>query len=390
MQSPQFWNDLVPSDPQFAVNFIDRMLSLAIAQQASDIHLQPRASTWEILFRIDGVLLPIGEMPRSELTDPVARLMVMAGLPSYRSSQPQEGRLSGSPAGVDMRLGTFPTVHGQRAVIRLFGTTLPLESIDALSLSDDVATDLMQLCDRRDGVVLLAGPAGSGKTTTLYACLRYIAGATFKRSVLTIEDPIELLVEGISQSQLNPTTGMTLAAALRSAVRQDPEVLLVSEIRDEETADAVLVSSLTGHLCLSSIHASHCAGALRRLVQMELPAYLLRSGLLAICSQRLLRQLCTACGRGSDAVASDCCEVCGSAGYHGRIAIAECVRFDTGEVGEAVMRCLGSDQSADQIHAAAVAAGMIDLKSRAWRLVDNRQTDAAEVYRVLGRQAGGG
>ncbi len=389
MQSSQFWNDLVPSDPQFAVAFIDRMLSLAIAQKASDIHLQPRASTWEIQFRLDGVLLPIGEMPRSELTDPVARLMVMAGLPSYRASQPQEGRLSGSPDGVDMRLGTFPTVHGQRAVVRLFGTTLPLESIGELSLSEDVASDLMQLCDRRDGVVLLAGPAGSGKTTTLYACLRYIAGATFKRSVLTIEDPIESLLEGISQSQLNPATGMTLGAALRSAVRQDPEVLLVSEIRDEETADAVLVSSLTGHLCFSSIHASHCAGALRRLVQMELPTYLLRSGLLAICSQRLLRRLCPECGRGAGPSVAGC-DVCGGAGYHGRIAIAECVRFDTGEIGEAVMRCLGSDQSADQIHAAAVEAGMIDLKSRAWKLVEDRQTDAAEVYRVLGRQAGGG
>ena len=388
MQSSPFWNDLVPSDPQFAVAFIDRMLSLAITQKASDIHLQPRVSTWEIHFRVDGVLLPIGEMPRSELTDPVARLMVMAGLPSYRSSQPQEGRLSGSPDGVDMRLGTFPTVHGQRAVVRLFGTTLPLESIGELSLSQDVASDLMQLCDRRDGVVLLAGPAGSGKTTTLYACLRYIAGATFKRSVLTIEDPIESLLEGISQSQLNPATGMTLAAALRSAVRQDPEVLLVSEIRDEETADAVLISSLTGHLCFSSIHATHCAGALRRLVQMELPTYLLRSGLLAICSQRLLRRRCPECRRGADAAFASC-EVCGGAGYHGRIAIAESVRFDKGEIGEAVMRCLGSDQSADQIHAAAVEAGMFDLKSRAWQLVDDRQTDAAEVYRVLGRQAGG-
>lgn len=288
---------------------------------------------------------------------------------------------------VEMRLGTFPTLHGQRAVVRLFGTTAPLTSLDALSLSPDVTRDLSDMCDRREGVVLLAGPAGSGKTTTLYACLRHIAEGPYRRSVLTIEDPIETVVDGISQSQLNPTIGMTLAAALRSAVRQDPEVLLVSEIRDEETADAVLVSSLTGHLCFSSIHASHCAGALRRLVQMELPAYLLRSGLLAVCSQRLLRRLCPHCSSTSKP-RDDGCEHCGGTGYSGRVAIGECVRFDTGEVGEAVLSSLSRELSADQIHAAAVAAGMIDLRQRAWRLVDEGQTDSAEVYRVLGRQAG--
>ncbi len=409
MQPSSFWNDLSPSDPQFAVTFVDRLLELAIRRRASDVHLQPRQASWEVLFRIDGVLVPIGSVPRSDVTDPAARLMVLAGLPSYRSSQPQEGRLMWAPprsradaplashkfspideslgTGVEMRLGTFPTLHGQRAVVRLFGTTAPLTSLAALSLSEDIQKDLAELCDRRDGVVLLAGPAGSGKTTTLYACLRHITAGSSRRSVLTIEDPIESVLDGVSQSQLNQTTGMTLATALRSAVRQDPEVLLVSEIRDEETADAVLTSSLTGHLCFSSIHASNCAGALRRLVQMELPAYLLRSGLLAVCSQRLLRKVCPQCGCPAEQPIKEC-DLCGGTGYAGRIAMGECVRFDGGEIGDAVMASLAKEHSADQIHASAVAAGLVDMRQRAWQLVDAGYTDAAEVFRVLGRQAG--
>ncbi len=354
-----------------------------------DSLLPSRLHPWEVLFRIDGVLTPIASVTRSEMTDPVARLMVMAGLPSYRSGQPQEGRLTQTPNDVEMRLGTFPTLHGQRAVVRLFGTQTPLTTIQDLTLPEDVAADLTELCDSREGVVLLAGPAGSGKTTTLYACLRHIADGPFKRSVLAIEDPIETVIDSISQSQLHPASGMTLATALRSAVRQDPEVLLVSEIRDVETADAVLVSSLTGHLCFSSIHASHCAGALRRLVQMDLPPYLLRSGLLAVCSQRLLRRLCPECGSDSDSSEKTTgCNTCGGIRYFGRMAIAECVRFDIGEIGDSVMKTLAKDQSASQIQAAAVQAGMMELRQRAWQLVDAGHTDAAEVYRVLGRQAG--
>jgi len=402
------WDDLSPENPQFATLFVDRLLDAAIQRCASDVHLHPRSDVWEVLFRIDGVLSLIGSVRRSQTTDPVARLMVMARLPSYRAGIPQEGpllpaavsspngRTTGDSADVQMRLGTFPTVHGQRAVIRLLSNQQPLTKIADLGLGEDITRELTELTDCREGVILLAGPAGSGKTTTLYACLRSIAAEANRRGVLTIEDPIESVIDGISQSQLQPESGMTLAAALRSAVRQDPEVLLVSEIRDEETADAVLGASLTGHLCFSSVHASGVAGAVGRLAQMNLPDYLLRSGLLAICSQRLLRQTCDAC-RNVSSQASELrdapygdpdCERCHGVGYAGRLAIAQCVRFDRGPIGEAVLAAVAKHQSAGDIHRAACQAGMLTLAQLAWQLVEKGRTDEAEVYRVLGRHAG--
>jgi general secretion pathway protein E len=384
MESGQFWRDLQPSDPEYAVRLVDRMLATAVERHASDIHLHPRVDHWEILFRLDGVLSVIGRVPRSTLTDPVSRLMVLANIPTYKSGQPMEGRLSQSPHDVEMRLGTFPTIHGIRAVVRLFAATDELVTINHLGLPEDVALALVELSESRDGVVLLTGPAGSGKTTTLYACLRYIAASAPRRSVLTIEDPIESVIESISQSQLQPSLGMTLASSLRSAVRQDPEVLLVSEIRDVETAEAVLTSSLTGHLVFSSLHAGDIAAALRRLVQMELPTYLLQSGLRAVCCQRLLRRLCVSC----DHQTQDDCEPCGGTGYRGRVAIAELLRLDRGDIGEEMMRGLSNGQSAGLLYTSAEKNGMITLRQRAWQLVDDGVTDEREVYRVLGRAAG--
>jgi len=382
----RLWHELSPSDPQYAVRLVDAILAEAVRRGASDVHLHPRSDVYEILFRLDGVLSLVETVSRSSTTDPVARLMVMARLPTYRAGEPMEGRLAEVPGNVEMRLGTFPTLHGQRAVVRLFAPQTNLDRIDQLSLSEDVALQLRQLIDCRDGAILVVGPAGSGKTTTIYAALREIAAAKPRRSVLTIEDPIESVIDGISQSQLQATTGMTLAAALRSAVRQDPEVLLVSEIRDVETADAVLVSSLSGHLVFSTMHAADCAGALRRLVQMRLPPYLIQSGLRAVISLRLLRELCDSCREMHGQEKHDCSH-CGGSNYFGRVLIAECVRFDSGEVGEVVMRCLSDGDSAASISKSAIAAGMTPLASAAWRLIDLGVTDEAEVYRVLGSAA---
>lgn len=382
----RLWHELSPSDPQYAVRLVDAILAEAIRRGASDIHLHPRGDVYEILFRLDGVLAVIDTVSRSSTTDPVARLMVMARLPTYRSGEPMEGRLAEVSGNVEMRLGTFPTLHGQRAVVRLFAPQANLDRIDQLSLPEDIALQLRQLIDCRDGAILVVGPAGSGKTTTIYAALREIAAAKPRRSVLTIEDPIESVIDGISQSQLQAATGMTLAAALRSAVRQDPEVLLVSEIRDVETADAVLVSSLSGHLVFSTMHAADCAGALRRLVQMRLPPYLIQSGLRAVLSLRLLRRFCESCRDASEQEKAKCLH-CGGCGYHGRVLIAECVRFDACEVGEVVMQCLGSGESTTSISRSAIAAGMVPLAGAAWQLVDRGITDEAEVYRVLGSAA---
>uniref|UniRef100_UPI0035674F47 GspE/PulE family protein n=1 Tax=Stieleria sp. TaxID=2795976 RepID=UPI0035674F47 len=223
-------------------------------------------------------------------------------------------------------------------------------------------------------------------TTTLYACLRYIAGSGFQRSVLTIEDPIESVIDSISQSQLQPTSGMTLASALRAAVRQDAEVLLVSEIRDVETAEAVLAASMTGQLCFSSIHASSIGVTLRRLVQMKLPSYAIQSGLRGILCQRLVRRLCSPCSAESNSAPNPNCQGCHGTGYQGRIPISQLLAFDGSSAGQAVFDGLVEGRSAIEIDAIAADAGIDSLHDQAARLIDQGMTDANEVFRVLGRR----
>jgi len=260
------------------------------------------------------------------------------------------------------------------------------DSIESLQMTSDVSDQLSQLCAQTDGAVLLSGPTGSGKTTTMYAMLRRIAGETPRRSVMTIEDPVETVIDAISQSELDPSSGMTLASALRSAVRQDSEVLLVSEIRDPETAEAALQASLTGHLVFSSLHATDVAASLRRLVQLGVPSYVIRSGVRAIVTQRLLRRLCQRCRGESAARGESDCEDCLGTGYHGRMPVAQCIRFDGSDpVGEALAETLESGASATEMRRAASAAGAVDLHALARRCVDQGLSDSAEVYRVLGQ-----
>jgi general secretion pathway protein E len=382
---------LDPNDANFAVDAIELILPMAITRGASDVHMQPRENGWEVLFRIDGVLSVAETLPGGGASDPVTRLMVLSGLPTYRSGQPMEGRLSWSSEDpldqkVSMRLGIYPTVHGPRAVVRLLRKDDKHDTIESLQMSSDVSDQLSDLCAQTDGAVLLSGPTGSGKTTTMYAMLRRIAGETPRRSVMTIEDPVETVIDAISQSELDPSSGMTLASALRSAVRQDSEVLLVSEIRDPETAQAALQASLTGHLVFSSLHATDVAASLRRLVQLGVPSYVIRSGVRAIVTQRLLRRLCERCRGESESSGDSGCEHCLGTGYHGRIPVAQCIRLDGSDaVGEALAETLESGRSATEMRRVAKAAGAVDLHSVAQSCVDQGITDSAEVYRVLGQ-----
>ncbi|TWT76597.1 Type II secretion system protein E [Planctomycetes bacterium CA13] len=391
------FSDLIIGDPNYAVDVVDRLIPLAWDLGASDVHLQPRRDGWEVLLRVDGVLSQIDWVAGGSHSDPVTRLMVIAGLPTYRDTQPMEGRLkwSSSNTGKDdvaMRLGVFPTVHGPRAVIRLLRKDNAFDRIESLGMSPDITQTLVDLTRQTDGAILLSGPAGSGKTTTLYAMLRRIAASVPRRSVLTIEDPVESVIGTISQSELDPSSGMTLASALRSAVRQDSEALLVSEIRDPETAEAAMQASLTGHLVFSSLHASDVAASMRRLVQFGVPPFAVRSGVRAIVSQRLLRRLCSKCGGDCGRDAEDAadqgqasCQECLGTGYRGRVVVADCVRFDGGdEIGEVLAESLESGASVLRMRSDAKQVGANDLRTQALRLVDEGITDNAEVYRVLG------
>ncbi len=384
-QTTTQWAQVESLDPHkddFAVEVVDQILRIALQAGASDVHLQPREVGWEILVRVDGVLTSVAKVPGGGPNNPVTRLMVLAGLPTYRSGQPMEGRLQSDGDALPMRLGIFPTVHGPRGVIRLLGTGDTFENLESLGLPEDVERTLVETSQQTDGAVLLSGPAGSGKTTTLYALLRRIASSTPRRSVMTIEDPVESVIDCISQSELDSSSGLTLAAALRSAVRQDSEVLLVSEIRDPETAEAAMQASLTGHLIYSSLHASDVAASLRRLMQFGVPMHAMRSGVRAIVSVRLLRRKCEPCeGDLAD------CDRCMGLGYRGRLPVAQAVRLDGSDpVGESLMNSLEQGASLTQMRDQALAAGGIDLLGCAQAYVDAGLTDPAEVYRVLGQK----
>lgn len=369
-----------------ATEMVDECLTAGLDRGASDIHLQPRSDRWDVSLRIDGVLHSAGTFTRDSQSDPVVRLMALAGLPSYLGTVPQEASLRWQDStgnSREMRLAVFPTIHGHRAAIRIMDPRESIRELDQLGFDEHTQRQLHEICDARDGWLLVAGPAGSGKTTTLYACLSQIAGGAVRRSVLTVEDPVESVIDSISQSQLQPQGGMTLASAMRAAVRQDAEVLLVSEIRDVETAEAVLSAALTGHLCFSSIHAGTIGATLRRLTQMHLPEFAIQSGLRGILCQRLLRRLCVVCK--PDSTPAIDCEHCHGTGYRGRIPISQMLPFDSSPVGQSVFAAVVSGIAANEIDSIAADNGILTLRDQADRLVTAGITDRAEVFRVLGR-----
>lgn len=383
---------LDPTRPNYVVELVDRLIAEARAANASDIHLLPTAEGLEARYRLDGVLQPAAMLPGSVAANVVARLKVMADLMTYRTDIPQEGRIRGQAGDVELRVSTFPTLYGEKAVVRLFGGVGRYQRLDDLGLPAEVRRVLGALLAETSGAILLAGPAGSGKTTSLYACLReQVAAGGGRRSLATLEDPIEVALPGAAQSQINPAAGFDLAAGLRSLMRQDPEVIAVGEIRDRPTAEAAFQASLTGHLLLATFHAGSAAGAVGRLADMGIEPYVLRSGLRAILCQRLVRKLCP-CARAADdprqllglpvarAMIAVGCTGCRATGYDGRAMLAEILVPDAEELGRAILA--RTDVAA--LQAIACRGGMIPLRTRALHAVEAGTTDPAEVRRVLG------
>ncbi len=420
-----------PADPQHVSALVDAILTSARDAGASDVHLVPQEFGLAMLLRLDGVLQPVAELPKETSTNVIARLKVLSELLTYRTDVPQEGRVrsdamavvngngeqkreprplgsGGPPNGeplpdgrgssprqaptVEMRVSTFPTLFGEKAVVRLFVGSGTFRFLGELGLPEDIEISTKRLLDRRNGLLLITGPAGSGKTTTAYASLREIVKASNStRSISSLEDPIEAVVPGVAQSQINSAAGFDYATGLKSLMRQDPEVIFVGEIRDRNTAETAFQASLTGQLVLTTFHSSSAAGAISRLSDMGIEPYLLRSGVIGIVAQRLLRKLCSCAKPVSDAEgfvglevqrASQPvgCEQCGGTGYRGRMIVSELLQPDLAGMGRAIL----SRGDAAETEGLAVQAGMQTLLRRASLAVEAGQTSPAEVRRVLG------
>jgi type II secretory ATPase GspE/PulE/Tfp pilus assembly ATPase PilB-like protein len=390
---------LDPADAQYASRFVDALLTAGRQRGASDLHLQPTPTGLELRWRVDGVLTALGTYPSGVAANVIARLKVLADLLTYRNDVPQEGRIRGDSE-VEVRVSTFPTLHGERAVVRLFTNKLAFRDLAQLGLPDEILLRLRRSLAETSGAILLAGPAGSGKTTTLYACLHELAHAATgarsphasgARSIVTLEDPIEMAIPGVAQSQVNPNAGFNLATGLRSILRQDPEVIMIGEIRDRETAEAALQASLTGQLLLSSFHAGSAAEAIGRLLDMGIEPYVLRSGVMAIVCQRLVRRLCS-CARVAErdeellglsarqARVAVGCERCGLTGYVGRTLLAEMLPLDSAPLAGAIL----ARSDVATLEQLAVQGGMVDRWTRAAQAVEAGITSPAEVRRVLG------
>jgi general secretion pathway protein E len=381
-----------PRDPHYATAFVDALFTAAQAAGASDVHLQPTRHGLDVRWRLDGVLQLVGNFPRGDAADVVSRLKVLAQLLTYHTDRPQEGRIRGQLGDIEMRVSTFPTLHGERAVIRLFASQQRFEQLEDLGLPRDIESAVCQLLCETSGALIISGPSGSGKTTTAYACLRHLVRTSAGgKSVVSLEDPIEVAVEGVAQSQVNPGANFSLAAGLRSLMRQDPEAILVGEIRDREAAETVFQAALTGHIVVTTFHAGSAAGAISRLSDMGIEPYLLRSGTRAILNQRLVRRLCVcavAIDHGpellglpvSGARQAVGCPQCRMTGYDGRFVLAELLVTDPSELGRAIL----SRTEASQLEQLAIRNGMVPIWQHAMQAVQAGQTSPHEIRRTFG------
>jgi general secretion pathway protein E len=367
---------LGPAGPDRVVPAVDLVLADAVRAGASDVHFEPTPAGLDVRLRIDGVLRSIARLPRALAPNVIARLKVMAELLTYRTDVPQEGgvRPDGPAGGEEMRVSTFPTVHGEKAVVRVFQNAAGLLDLEQLGLRPDLEQALAGLLQERTGAVFLTGPSGSGKTTTIYACLRRILRDGAGRHVVTIEDPVERWVEGVSQSQARPGTAFDFARGLRSLMRQDPDVIMVGEIRDRETAGVATEAALTGHLVFSTLHAGSACGVVGRLLEMGVEPYLLTSGIKGILNQRLLRRLCPACRK-----AAGGCGACAGTGYRGRFPVAELLLPDA-----EFRRAILAKADADALEAVAARSGWRTIRAAADEAVAAGETTADEIERVLG------
>jgi general secretion pathway protein E len=415
------------------IRFVNGLIFNASKEKASDIHIEPGDREIIVRNRVDGVLHEVKRAPKAHHASIIARVKIMAGLNIAEKRLPQDGRIRRKIAGkeVDMRVATVPTAHGERVTIRLLDKSAMALSLDAIGVAPDHFRVIDEVIHRPHGIFLVTGPTGSGKTTTLYSCLARINSPDL--NILTIEDPVEYQLAGISQVQVQPKIDLTFASGLRSFLRHDPDVIMVGEIRDLETAEIAIQASLTGHLVLSTIHTNDAATGITRLVDMGVQPFLVASSLVALQAQRLVRRVCVACARPARPSAAELsdvgieperffagemplrapligedglpiaiaappgralpppgmlweanpqgCERCGQTGYSGRTGVYEVL-----QISEEIRRLAIRNADSSQIKQAAVAAGMRTLRDDGAHKILCGMTTIEEVMRVTAEE----
>ncbi len=384
------------------VQVVNAMLAEALRAGASDVHVESTVSGLRVRFRLDGVLHDAQQLSRPFQSAVLSRLKVLAGLDIAERRLPQDGRarLRVGDREVDVRVSTLPALHGESMVLRLLDQGGGTRSLTTLGIADDTRARLDALLGRSSGLVLVTGPTGSGKTTTLYAALAARNAPGVK--VVTVEDPVEYRLEGITQLPVNPKAGFGFPTALRAILRHDPDVILVGEMRDLDTAEIAVQAALTGHLVLSTLHTTDAASAVTRLTEMGIAPYLVAATVQGVLAQRLVRTLCEHCARWSDATAAERalladafrpgekvrhavgCEACASTGFRGRAAIAELMPLSDG-----MRAIMVNGAPLDQLRAMARSEGVRSLREDGWRLVYAGRTTVDEVARVVSEDEGG-
>jgi general secretion pathway protein E len=361
------------------IRMLNALLTQAAREGASDIHIEPYERNSSVRLRVDGTLRELVRPNRALHAALISRLKIMAELDIAEKRLPQDGRISLRIGGraIDVRVSTLPSAHGERAVLRLLDKGEAKFTLQSLGMSEPVVARFGQLVKQPHGIVLVTGPTGSGKTTTLYAALQTLETAT--TNVLTVEDPIEYELPGIGQTQVNPKIELDFAKALRAILRQDPDVIMIGEIRDFETAQIAIQASLTGHLVLATVHTNDAPSSVTRLIDMGVEPYLLSSSLLGVLAQRLVRKLCTSCKKADERGRWHPvgCVACGMTGYKGRTGVYELMVAD-----DRVRSLIHNRAAESQIFVAAEAAGLKPMREDGERLVAEGITSPEEVVRV--------
>lgn len=384
------------------IRFCNLLLLQAIKDRASDLHIEPFSNSLRIRYRVDGVLREIPSPPKSWQTGIISRFKVMSGMDISETRRPQDGRIKLTVEGreIDMRVSTLPVAHGEGLAMRILDKTMAMIGVQQIGMMPDVLEVFLKLIQRPNGIILVTGPTGCGKTTTLYAAINELNSPTEK--IITVEDPVEYQLDGLVQVNINEGVGLTFARTLRAILRQDPDIILVGEVRDVETAQIAIQASLTGHLVFSTLHTNSAAGAVTRLIDMGVEPFLITSTLEGVIGQRLLRLICPMCKRPYTPTQEELdefattreevaditffqgegCDECGNTGYKGRIGIFELLRV-TDEIRDLILQ----RATTDEIHELAIRQGMKTMRQDGWLKICLGITTFEEVARHTPRES---